>query len=120
MLRLARSSGDARPESIRAVRTTQARGLRVATPGDTIPGSSHRCVYLVVLKGNFTVDASVPSGARLPTGKYLAVTVGCADFQGMDLGIGSNQGPPMSLRRLGPVTSLYAAPVSASATPGNG
>jgi hypothetical protein len=105
MLRLAQHSGDARPASIRAVFTTQDKALRTATPGDTVPGSASRAVYLVVMTGNFKVDAPVPYGARLPTGRYLIVTINPSTFQVMDLGVG-NRRPAVSLRTYGQVSDL--------------
>jgi hypothetical protein len=106
MFLLARFNGDAHPASIRAVFTTQAKALRTATPGDLIPGSAGRPVYLVVMTGNFTdTHASVPPGARLPAGRYLAVTINPATFDVMDLGIGNHR-PPVPLRSYGPVSDL--------------
>lgn len=105
MLRLARQSGDAQPTSINAVATTRAQALRAATPGDTVPGSVSQRVYLVVMTGEFKVDAPTPPGASLPTGRYLAVTVSRSTFQVMDLGL-SNHAPPVPLRTYGPVSNL--------------
>jgi hypothetical protein len=106
MLRLARHSGDANPASIWAVSTTRAKALRAATPGDMVPGSASQPAYLVVITGKFKlVDAPVPPGARLPTGRYLAVTVNPATFQVMDLGL-SNHNPSVPLRSYGPVSNL--------------
>jgi hypothetical protein len=104
-LRLARHSGDANPASIRAVATTRARALRAATPGDTVPGSARQPAYLVVMTGKFKVDAPVPPGARLPAGRYLAVTVNPSTFRVMDLGLG-NRKPPVPLRSYGLVSNL--------------
>lgn len=106
MMRLAQYSGDAHPASINAVSTTQSEALRTATPGDIVPGSTHRHVYLVVMTGNFKMRyASVPSGARLPTGRYLAVTIKPSTFQVMDLSIGNHR-PPVPLHSYGPVSDL--------------
>jgi hypothetical protein len=106
MLRVATMSGDPKPAWIEAVKTTRDKALTVATPGDTIPGSARQTVYLVVMKGNFTLnDASIPPHAHAPTGHYLAITFNPATFQGMDLGL-SKQAPPISLRSLGPVSAL--------------
>jgi hypothetical protein len=106
MFRLARYNGDAHPASISAVFTTQAKTLRAATPGDLIPGSAHRLVYLVVMTGNFKdTHAAVPPGAGPPTGRYLAVTINPATFEVMDLSIGNHK-PPVSLRSYGPVSDL--------------
>lgn len=106
MFLLARRNGDTHPASIRAVFTTQDKALRAATPGDLIPGSADRPVYLVVMTGNFTDTlASVPPGARIPTGRYLAVTINPVTFQVMDLGLGNHK-PPVPLRGYGPVSDL--------------
>jgi hypothetical protein len=106
MFRLARYNDDAHPASIRAVFTTQAKALRTATPGDLIPGSARRPVYLVVMTGNFKdTHASVPPGARLPTGRYLAVTINPSTFEVMDLSVGNHR-PPVPLRSYGPVSDL--------------
>lgn len=106
--RLARLSHDARPASITAVTVNYARALQDATPGDHIPRSMRspsRLVYLVVLVGKFTLNAPVPRGAHLPTGRYLAVTVDPTTFRIMDLGL-SNHAPPVPLGRYGPVSNL--------------
>lgn len=106
MLRLARYAGDAHPGSIRAVFTTQAKALRTATPGDRIPGSAHRPVYLVEMTGDFRyTHASVPPGARIPTGHYLMVTINTSTFAVMDLSVGDHK-PAVSLRSYGAVPNL--------------
>jgi hypothetical protein len=105
-LRVAKMSGDAKPAWIEAVMTTRAEALRVATPGDTIPGSARQTVYLAVMKGNFTLNyVSRPPHSHAPTGHYLAITFNPATFQGMDLGL-SNKESPISLRSLGTVSAL--------------
>jgi hypothetical protein len=105
-LRVAKLSGDAKPAWIEAVMTTRAEALRVATPGDTVPGSTSQTVYLAVMKGNFTLnDVSTPSHGHAPTGHYLAITFNPATFQGMDLGL-SNKASPIPLRTLGTVSTL--------------
>jgi hypothetical protein len=104
--RWATTSGDAKPLSTEAVTTTRDKGLRLATPGDTFPGSAQQTVYLVVMKGNFTLtDVPIPPHGRAPTGHYLTFTVDPATFQVMDMGI-SNHAPPGSLGSLGPVSTL--------------
>ena len=106
MLRLARHNGDANPASISAVSTTRGKALPAATPGDMIPGSASQPAYLVVITGKFKLDdAPVPPGARIPTGRYLAVTVNPATFQVMDLGL-SNHQLPVPLGSFGPVSDL--------------
>src|ERR1700680_448474 len=73
--RVAKIDGDAKPAWIEAVTTTRNKALRIATPGDTIPGSAGQRVFLVVMKGNFTLnDVPTPPKAHAPTGHYLALT----------------------------------------------
>jgi hypothetical protein len=106
--RLATLSHDARPASITAVSVNYAPALQDATPGDYVPSSlrsPRRLVYLVVLVGKFTLNAPVPRGAHLPTGRYLAVTVDPVTFRIMDLGL-SNHAPPVPLGHYGPVSNL--------------
>ena len=56
-----------------AVLTTQ-QAAATATSGDLV--NSDEPSYLVQLQGNFTaLGASVPSGAKLPTGTFLTFTV---------------------------------------------
>ena len=105
-LRLARSSGDPRPASVLVVRTTHARALRVASPGDAVAGNGRQLVYLVVMRGDFTASfASPPSGARPPTGTYLDFTIDPATFKVLDLGL-NHHAPVIPLRSFGPVTRL--------------
>lgn len=104
--RWAAISGDARPLWIKAVTTTRDKALRVATPGDMVPGSNRQTVYLVVMRGNFTLtDVPLPDHARPLTGHYLSFTFDPTTFQVMDIGI-SKQAPPGSLASLGPVSTL--------------
>jgi hypothetical protein len=115
MLQLARHSGDANPASIRAVATTRAKALRAATPGDMVPGSARQPAYLVVITGKFKLDdAPVPPGARIPTGRYLAVTINPSTFRVMDLGL-SNRNLPVPLRSYGPVSNLMKPKLTGSA-----
>ncbi len=105
-LTLATRGGDANPGSMEAVATTRDKGLSVATPGDTVPGSASQNVYLVVIEGNFTLnDAPRPPKAPAPSGNYLAITLNTATLQVMDLGL-SNQDPSASLGSLGVVYPL--------------
>lgn len=63
-------------------------------------------MYLVILTGSFKyAEASVPPGARLPTGHYLVVTINPSTFQVMDLSIGNHR-PPIPLGKYGPVSDL--------------
>jgi hypothetical protein len=104
--RWAAVSGDARPLWVKAVTTTRDKALRMATPGDTVPGSNRQTVYLVVMRGNFTLtDVPMPPHARPLTGHYLAFTYAPGTYQLMDLGI-SQTAPPGSLASLGTVSTL--------------
>lgn len=110
MLQMAELSGDAHPESVRAVATTQDKALLAATPGDFVPGSEGRPVFLVVMKGSFTLTrVSRPPNAAAPTGRYLTVTIDPESFRLMDLGLG-DQPPPVDLDSYGPVTDLIGPP----------
>lgn len=105
-LSVATSGGDAKPEWVKAVTTTREKALRVATPGDLVPGAASQTVYLVVMEGQFTLNSAPrPPRAHAPTGHYLAVTFNPVTFQVMDLGL-SNQAPPASLGSLGLVSNL--------------
>ena len=109
MLRLSKASGDRHPTSITAVATTRARAMLDATPGDG-PLKPARlgkpAVYLVVLKGNFTLnDVPTPAGSPAPRGKYLAVTVDPSTFRVLDIGL-QNRPFPIALSRYGPVSDL--------------
>jgi len=107
VIRIARFNGDAHPVSIRAVATTEAKALVTATPGDTVPGSASQPAYLVVMKGHFKLThASVPPGARIPTGRYLSLTINPSTMQVMDLGLRNAPPPHASLRTYGPVSDL--------------
>jgi hypothetical protein len=104
-LRAARVNGDAHPASVVAVITSRANALRVATPGDTIPGSANEPVYLIVIKGNFTLTGLGPKGNIKYSGNYLALTYNTKTFQTLDFGI-SRSAPPVSPSSLGPVSTL--------------
>jgi hypothetical protein len=104
--RAAAVNGDSRPRWITAVMTTRAKALTSATPGDYVPGSAGVRVFLITMRGHFTaVDASVPPGAKAPTGQYVSLVVNAQTFQGLDFGI-SVSPPPVSPASLGPLTYL--------------
>jgi hypothetical protein len=106
MYQMARASGDARPTSVQAVLTTRAKALQLATPGETVPGSTGQTVYLVVMKGHFTLrEVSLPRGAHAPRGHYLSETLNPTTLQPMDIGL-RNQASPIPLHSLGPVSNL--------------
>ncbi len=104
--RAASSNGDPAPAWITAVMTTRAKALTSATPGDYVPGSAHVKVFLITMRGHFTAgEASVPPGAKAPTGRYLSLVIDARTFQGLDFGIGPKP-PPVPPASLGPVTYL--------------
>jgi hypothetical protein len=99
-------NGGHRPLWESAVVTTHARALESATPGDTVPNSTHTVVYLITIKGHFVgYGASVPPGAKLPTGTYLSVVVDAKTYQILDWGL-SPGAPPVAPAQLGKVTML--------------
>ena len=57
------------------------------------------------MTGKFALTVSSPRGSRKVTGKYIAVTLNPSTLQVMDFGI-SNTAPPVSLRSLGPISTL--------------
>jgi hypothetical protein len=102
----AKAGGDAKPAWVQAAMMSRDNALRVATPGDTIPGSQNQVVYLVVMKGNFTLNnAPAPPHAHAPTGHYLTLTFSTATFQIADLGL-TDTSPLAALRSLGPASTL--------------
>jgi hypothetical protein len=104
--RVAKAVGDPHPIWVKAVMTTHAKALRVATPGDKVYNRLTQPVYLIVMRGKFTAyAASVPAGGRVPTGTYFAVVITTRGFQVMDDGL-SNRAPSMPLSELGPVSIL--------------
>lgn len=89
------------------VRTTRSKALTSATPGDFVSSGGSVAVYLITMRGSFTAyDASVPAGARLPTGQYLSLVVNARTFGSMDFGL-SHIPPPVSPASLGPVSYLH-------------
>jgi hypothetical protein len=107
-LDVAASGGDAKPESIEAVATTLAMAMAVASPSDKIPGSAHRNVYLVVMKGNFTLsNAPRPPQSKAPTGHYLVIAFDPKTLELVGLSL-RDRAPSISLRSIGPVSNLIA------------
>jgi hypothetical protein len=104
--RAAAINGDRDPAWITAVATTRAKALTSATPGDFVPGAARVEVFLITMRGHFTAgDATVPSGAKAPTGRYLSLVIDAKTFQGLDFGISPGP-PPVPPASLGPVTYL--------------
>ena len=86
--------------------TTRAKELTSATSGDYVPGSAHVKVFLIIRCGHFTAGgASVPPGAKSPTGRHLSLVIDAKTFQGLDFGIGPKP-PPIPPASLGSVTYL--------------
>ena len=84
----AKANGDARPAWINAVITTHARALASATPGDSEAAGARSDVYLITMRGHFTGHmASVPPGAKLPTGSYISIVINARTFMVMDWGL---------------------------------
>jgi hypothetical protein len=102
---VASQNGDAKPTSTLAVTTTQAKALRAAAPGTTIPIGANKPVYLIFMKGSFTANVPTPPGTGRPTGTYLSIMLNPATFQLLELGL-SHRAPPVSLRTFGPVSTL--------------
>jgi hypothetical protein len=98
-------NGGRRPAWESAVVTTHLRALESATPGDTTPDAS-TVVYLITMMGHFNAyGASVPAGARAPTGSYLSIVINARTYAIMDWGL-SPKAPPVAPASLGPVTML--------------
>ena len=101
----ARGSGGSPLTEATAVCTTHRKALTSATPGDFVPGSGGVLVYLVTVRGHFTVHAPGPPEAAAPTGRYASLVVDARTFHVLDLGVHDNP-PPVSPESLGPVTDL--------------
>ena len=85
-----------------AVVTTRQSAVRVMS-GDAV--NTHDPVYLLQIKGHFTAyNASVPSGAAMPTGSYLTLVVNVSDGQVDDWGVGNHSS---DLASLGAVVILH-------------
>jgi len=67
-----------------------------ATSGSTV--DSNQSAYLVQLQGHFTaLDASVPSGAKLPTGTYLIFVVDASSGLITEWGVGNRKADLLAL-----------------------
>lgn len=95
------------PAWIRAVRTTFSKAMTVVGGGNDITVKATDAVYLVLMKGSFTLHSGgpVPSCAQAPTGHYFSTVVDAATFVTLEAGLG-NRSPPVRLRTLGPVLHL--------------
>jgi hypothetical protein len=104
--RAATANSDPAPEWITAVRTTHAKALTVATPGDTVPGPGNTAVFLITMRGHFTANnVSRPPGAKAPKGQYLSLVLDAGTFQELDFGLGPKP-PSAALASLGHLTYL--------------
>jgi len=103
------SCDGARPAWIRAVRTTFSKAMAVPwwRAGDEIADNPTDAVYLVLMKGDFTLSNGglMPSCAQAPTGHYFSAIVDAATFVTLEAGVG-NRPPPVPLQTLGPVLNL--------------
>jgi hypothetical protein len=100
-------NGDPSPESIEALATTREQALE-ATSGGRIPGSDRQTVYLIVMKGDFTLSR-IPRRrhGKALTGHYLTITFDAVTFRRLDLGLG-DRAPAISLHSIGPVSNLMS------------
>jgi hypothetical protein len=99
--------GGTRPAWIRAVRTTFGKAMAAVGGGDDLADGASAAVYLVVMKGDFTLyeGGPVPSCAQAPTGHYFSAVFDAATFVTLEAGLG-NRPPPVPLQTLGPVLDL--------------
>jgi hypothetical protein len=97
-------NGSRAPAWITAVVTTRAQALTSATPGGSVPGSARVKVFLITMRGRFTV-ADGPLGAKPLAGQYLSLVLDARTFHGLDFGV-SPEAPPVSPASLGPVSHL--------------
>lgn len=97
----------ARPAWIHAVRTTFSKAMTAVGGGNDIADNATDAVYLVLMKGYFTLHSGgpVPSCARAPTGHYFSAIVDAATFVTLEAGLG-NRPPPVPLQTLGPALHL--------------
>jgi len=103
--RMTKINGDSSPDSATVVATTHARALTSATPGDTTSEPADTPVYLLTIKGHFTIRGIGPQGAPAPAGTYLSIVVDARSYRIMDLGL-SRKSPAVSPAELGHVTRL--------------
>ena len=106
-LRAIASCDGAAPASILAVRTTFSKAMAMVGGGNDIADNATDAVYLVLMKGDFTLydGGPVPSCAHAPTGHYFSAVFDAATFVTLEAGVG-NRPPPVPLRTLGLVLNL--------------
>ncbi|MGH3194204.1 MAG: hypothetical protein ACRDPY_48365 [Streptosporangiaceae bacterium] len=92
---------------ILAVRTTFSKAMATAGGGDDITDNAADAVYLVLMKGDFTLSSGGPllSYAHAPTGHYFSAIFDAATFVTLEAGLG-NHPPPVPLQTLGQVLNL--------------
>ncbi len=97
----------ARPAWILAVRTTFSKAIAMVGGGDDIADNATDAVYLVLMKGDFTLynGGPVPSCAHAPAGHYFSAIFDAATFVTLEAGLGDRP-PPVPLQTLGPVLNL--------------
>jgi hypothetical protein len=97
----------ARPAWIRAVRTTFSKAIATVGGGNDIADNATDAVYLVLMKGDFTLYSAgpAPSCAHAPTGRYFSAIFDAATFVTLEAGLG-NHPPPVPLQTLGPMLNL--------------
>jgi hypothetical protein len=111
--------GRTSPAWILAVRTTFGQAMAMVGGGDDTADSASAAVYLVLMKGDFTLydGGPVPSCAQAPTGHYFSAVFDAATFVTLEAGLG-NRPPPVRLQTLGPVLNLTRPVPGVSGGPG--
>lgn len=98
--RAASNSGDPRPTLIQHAAGTRFSAVRISS-GDLV--FEWDWSYLIAIRGHFTATgASIPPGAKPPTGSVITLVVDARTGLVTDFGI-SNRYPPLA--KLGPVTT---------------
>jgi hypothetical protein len=76
------------------------------TSSGRVPGLESQSVYLVVMKGNFTLtNARRPRYAKAPSGQYLSFTFDTGTLKRLVLSL-SRRAPSVPLQSVGPVSDL--------------
>jgi hypothetical protein len=101
--------GGAGPAWILAARTTFGKAVAAVGGGDDISDNATDAVYLVLMKGDFTLYNGGPARPTCvphePTGHYYEAVYDAATFVTLEAGLG-NSPPPVPLQKLGPVLNL--------------
>lgn len=96
------------PAWIKAVRTTFGKATAaLGDGGEGIADNAGQAVYLVLMKGYFTLynGGPAPSCARAPTGHYFSAIVDAATFVTLEAGLGDRP-PAVPPQTLGPVLNV--------------